>query len=78
MLNQVIDLEKNEKINMIDLLKLCPGYANKDQLGLDAYTDEDIQNCADLIEQCLQWVPSSRISAKDAINHPMCQFKFKF
>ena len=42
MLGSVIDLEKNDRVKMVDLLSLCPGYKNKDVLGVNAYTDKDI------------------------------------
>ncbi len=36
----------------------------------NGYKRADVEQAAELIEQCLSWVPQDRISASDALNHP--------
>jgi len=61
-------LEKNQKINLLDMLKSTPAH-----MKLDLYSADDLKDAADLIEQCLKWVPSERISAQDAFEHAFCK-----
>lgn len=61
-------LEKNEKLNIFDLLRSTSAYSD------GFYKDEDLKDAADLIEACLTWLPKDRISAKDAMSHKFCKF----
>ena len=36
----------------------------------ERYGTTDVQDAADLVSRMLRWVPSDRISAKDAMMHP--------
>jgi serine/threonine protein kinase len=36
----------------------------------DWYGEEEIALAADLVDKMLRWVPSDRISAREALNHP--------
>jgi len=36
----------------------------------DNYLEQDIINAADLIEKMLDWVPSRRITCREALSHP--------
>lgn len=67
MLAKLTDLERNATLDMKAMLKCCDGYVKH---GM--YTLKDVEDCADLIQRCLNWTPSSRITAKDALNHPFC------
>ena len=35
------------------------------------YAKKDIEECADLINKMLQWVPQDRISCEEALKHPL-------
>ena len=55
---------KNKCMNKVDLVKLLSANTK------GAYSADDIFKAADLIENCLKWVPSDRISAFEALEHP--------
>ena len=61
-------LERNQKINLLDMLKSTPAH-----MKLDLYTENDLKDAADLIEKCLKWVPRERIAAGDALEHAFCK-----
>ena len=76
---QVHEMKQLEKIINPTVLSLFKLNQNLGALNLteimmsnsrSRYARSDLEKAADLIEKCLKWVPSDRIKAKDALNHP--------
>ena len=61
---------------MIELLKRNKDFGKVDfevlmsKIRSSSYTLQDVKDAANLIERCLEWVPSHRISASAALSHP--------
>jgi len=56
-------LKKNNDFGAVDLVELMMSNSRS------SYTREDIEQAANLIEQCLKWVPKDRVSAANALCH---------
>ena len=55
--------KKNKDFGQVDLVEILKSNSRT------RYSEEDLESAADLIEQCLKWVPKERIKACDAVNH---------
>lgn len=64
---RIIKLDANQPIELMDLLMACPAYSRH-----GVYGESDLKEAADLMERCLKWDPSQRITATDALKHPFC------
>lgn len=62
-------IDRNQKLDMLSMLKTSSAY-----LKHKIYSEQDLKDATDLIEQCLQWIPSNRITAVGALVHPFCCF----
>lgn len=58
------------KIDLIQTLDIIPKTPMKDVLKSNNYAPKDIEKAAKLIDKMLAWVPSKRISCKDALKDP--------
>ena len=76
---EISELEKICEAPVMQLLKRNHNFGPTDMAEImlansrSKYEREDIEKAADLIELCLKWVPSDRISAKAALSHPFFQ-----
>ena len=59
LMERIVNLDKNEKIKIKDLLMSTRAYLQK---GI--YSEADLKDAADLIEMCVTWVPENRLTAK--------------
>lgn len=56
-------LKRNQNFGEVDIAVLMTKNSKS------PYEEADIKNAADLINKCLKWVPSERITAAGALNH---------
>ena len=56
--------KRNVNLRPVDIVQLLTAYDKK------TYDIEEVKLAADLIQQCIRWVPSDRISAAQATLHP--------
>eukprot|EP00347_Sterkiella_histriomuscorum_P004333 403360846 len=69
-LAQIIDpkimtvVQNLQDLPRLDLAKL---------MNRNVYSEEDINQCVDLVFKMLRWCPSDRITAREALNHPFLQ-----
>lgn len=56
--------KRNSSLRPVDLVQLLTAYDKK------TYEIDDVTMAADLIQKCLMWVPTDRISAFQATQHP--------
>ena len=57
-------LEKNQNFGPTSIVDIMLGNSRS------KYTRQELQSAVDLVEQCLRWVPSERITAANALSHP--------
>jgi len=50
------------------MLKTIPAYEKYKQ-----YSEQDLEDAANLIEACLKWLPSQRVTALEALEMPFCK-----
>ena len=62
MISKVSSQEKNKKMDFMGLLISSPAYQK-----LNLYDKKDLEDAADLINKCISWVPSDRVSAQEAL-----------
>ena len=55
------NIDTCQKISIVELLKKSPGYTR------GHYSENDLEDAANLIEECLNWIPHLRTSADNAL-----------
>lgn len=65
---RICKLEKNQKLDIQKMLMSSSAFYKH-----HIYSEQDLKDATDMITKCLKWVPTDRITALEAINHPFCQ-----